>query len=322
VAMRQLRGEASSRLQKIKEAIKEIFSQTEALLNFPEDSIAINIPGIKSRLSVIKVKLDNMLSGSKEAGIFKEGLRCVICGKTNVGKSTLFNRLLKEERVIISRFPGTTRDVIEETIFLRGVALRIYDTAGILEPKDLVEKKAIEKSSLAFQGADVMLLMLDGSRGLTKDDRFILEKVKHAYSTGAAKKAIIIINKADLKQKLNLDNIKGFCPRVVHLSALKNKGIKGLEMAILSFAYKEGLKREDIIFLNQLQQKVLETTRNSIGDALKRLEGGYTIDFVQFELQEALDAIGRLSGAIPSEEILKEIFSRFCMVNECTIDIL
>ncbi|MEI8349590.1 MAG: tRNA uridine-5-carboxymethylaminomethyl(34) synthesis GTPase MnmE [Candidatus Omnitrophota bacterium] len=312
-AMQQLRGEASVRLQEIKETIKELFSHTQALLDFPEDNITLSVSAVTKRLVVVKKKLDAMLQGGTRARILKEGLRCVICGKTNVGKSTLFNRLLNQERVIVSRLPGTTRDVVEETISIRGVPLRIYDTAGILEPKDLVEKKAVEKSSHAFQEADMVLLMLDGSRKLQKADRFLLEKITQAVKADTGKKVIVIINKTDLRQKLVCENLTGACVRLVRVSALRDKGIKSLEKAIVDLVYKEGLKRDDIIFLNQLQRRTLEEANLSIAEALEYLRKSYTIDFVQASLQQAIDAIGRISGAIPNEEILKEIFSRFCI---------
>lgn len=306
LAVRQLKGQLSSKLDKIKSRVHDIFVEAEAYINFPEEDISISLLDIKKKLGAVAKEMDNLLEGSREARILKEGLRCVICGKTNAGKSTLFNRLLKQERVIVSRIHGTTRDVIEETISIRGVPLRIYDTAGILEPKDLVTKKALERTSSAFQEADLVMFMLDASRPLERDDKFLLDKMKD-------KKGVLVINKIDLKKKLKEKDIGNFNGLRVYLSALNNVGIKDLEEAIFKTVYKEGLDRENIIFLNQYQQKYLGDARDRIHEAYHYINEGHTIDFVSLSLKEALNCLGKLTGQVFSEEILEAIFSNFCI---------
>jgi len=312
-ATQQLNGTVSLRLRHMRETLKALLSRLQALLDFPEDAITPDISSLRKKLAATREELSAMLSGTARARILRDGLRCVICGKTNVGKSTLFNRLLNQERVIVSRFPGTTRDVVEETISIRGVTLRMYDTAGILEPKDLIERQAIEKSSRAFQEADMILLMLDGSRALQAADRLLLEKMKRTAETDKDKKIIVIINKIDMRQKLVYKTSAQPHVRVVRVSALRNKGIKDLERAIVELAYTKGINRDDIIFLNHLQRNALKEALLGVNSALTYLKKKYTIDFVQASLQQAIDAIGRLSGIVPNEEILKEIFSRFCI---------
>ncbi|MDP2924633.1 MAG: tRNA uridine-5-carboxymethylaminomethyl(34) synthesis GTPase MnmE [Candidatus Omnitrophota bacterium] len=315
LANAQLKGEASAKIREMKERVKELFIETEALINFPEDGVKIDITKIKDRVKILESKLNALLGGSEEARALKEGLRCVICGKTNVGKSTLFNCLFGQERVIVSKFAGTTRDVIEETINIRGVPLRIYDTAGILTPKDLLAKKAIEKSSQAFNEADLIILVLDGSRPLSKEDLFLFDKVKNVTGkdTLNKKSLIVAINKVDLKQRLRAKDIFSFSGFKVKLSALRNRGIKDLEQAVFKVVYKKGIKKEDMIFLSHYQFQVLKTTKEAVSGARQYLEKEYPIDFVNLALKESLDNLGKISGEVFSQELIENIFSNFCI---------
>ena len=314
LATLQLKGEASLKIKRLKERIKELFVQSESAINFPEAGIGEFSPDLRGKIDKLEKDVNKFIEGSREAEIMREGLKCVICGKTNVGKSTLFNCLLKKERVIVSRFPGTTRDVIEETINIRGVSLRIYDTAGILEPKDLIAKKSLKKSLEIFQECDLVILVVDGSRCLEKEDFFLLDKVK-------GKNVILVINKADLTQRLNLKNVSktfaGNRPRPilagVRMSALNSRGLKGLEKAVYGVVYKRGVERENIIFLSQYQRQILKELGTGLSRIKTFLEEGRTIDFINIELKICLDNLGRISGEVFSEEILESIFSNFCI---------
>jgi len=314
LASSQLRGGATLKIKRLKEEVKELFVQTESAINFPEDDVDISSSNLDKRVSSLIKKVDDFLEGSREAEIMCEGVKCVICGKTNAGKSTLFNCLLKEERVIVSRFSGTTRDVVEESINIRGVPLRIYDTAGILETKDLIAKKALKNTLRIFPECDLVILVFDGSRRLDKDDLFLFEKVKN-------KNVIFVINKADLTQRLNLKKIsKAFAadrprsvPTVVRMSALRGKGLGGLEEAVCRKVYRQGVDRESIVFLSQHQRQILEKLRLSLNQIKVFLKESRPIDFINIELKICLDNLGRLSGEVFSEEILKSIFSQFCI---------
>ncbi len=305
LATGQLRGEASEKIEKLKEEIKQIFIQTESLINFPEDEVSISLD-LGKEMKRLEKKVNDLIEGSNEAKVIHEGLRCVICGKTNAGKSTLFNLLLREERVIVSKLSGTTRDVIEETINIKGVPLRIFDTAGILEPKDLITKKALEKTAKAFDEADLVILLLDVSRRLDKDDLFLLDKAKE-------KNKILVINKMDLAPKLDFKKLKETKAPIVKMSALKVSGLKSLERAIHDNVYKPNLNRENIIFLSQYQQEVLKEISSKIQQALVFLKEDRPLDFINFSLKACLDNIGKLSGETYCEEILDSIFSQFCI---------
>lgn len=306
LASSQLRGDASSKVEQLKKELKDLLVASDSAINFPEDDVDISYLNLGPRVEVLAERVDNLLKGSREAEIICEGFKCVICGKANVGKSTLFNRLLKEERVIVSRLSGTTRDVVQESINIKGVPLRIYDTAGILEPKDLIAKKALKKTLKIFEESDLVILVLDGSRRLDKDDAFLLEKVKN-------KNVIFVINKSDLIQRLDLKKIPAAKGVMVKMSSLKSRDLKSLENAIYKKVYKQGLDRESIVFLSQYQRQILGQLASSLSQIKVFLEESRPIDFINIELKICLDNLGRLSGEVFSEEILKSIFSNFCI---------
>jgi tRNA modification GTPase len=319
IAGKQLRGEVSQKLKKLKNDLTEIFCHTEASINFPEDQAVLLTSSLRQKLKRIEKTVGILLAASQEARIFQEGLRCVICGRTNVGKSTLFNCLLRDERVIVSHIAGTTRDVVQESINVRGIPLRIYDTAGVLEPQDLITKKAIEKTAKAFDDADIVIAVLDGSRPLNKDDIFILNKLRKAvflpqasYSA-TAKKVILVINKSDMPSRLNLDKNMQLLGPCVTISALHNKGIKTLETALTKTVLKTEIKRQDYIFLNQQQRNILAALQSSLIQANQSLAGNYPVDFVHLSLKQMLEDIGMITGEVASQEVLESIFSRFCI---------
>jgi len=306
LASSQLRGRASEKIKKLRQEVKDLFVNTESVINFPDSELDISFSNLDQKIGKIEKVLLGLIQGSDQARVMSEGLRCIICGRSNVGKSTLFNSLLREERVIVSKISGTTRDVIEETINIRGVPLKIYDTAGILEPKDLITRKALEKTRQAFDRADLVILILDSSRRLQKDDLFLLDKIKD-------KNTIIVLNKNDLPSKLDLDKLSKIKAPKVKMCALKSGGLKSLENTVYNKVYKNHVSREDIIFLNHYQRQVLKEAYQNIAQIRKLLSQKYTIDFVNLELKECLSSLGKLSGEVFSEEILESIFSQFCI---------
>ncbi|MBU2102830.1 MAG: tRNA uridine-5-carboxymethylaminomethyl(34) synthesis GTPase MnmE [Candidatus Omnitrophota bacterium] len=307
-AGRQLRGQASTRLAHFKEALRDVFAQTEAALSFPEDHVSIKGAVLEGQVRKLAREARRLLVESDCGRVFQDGIRCVICGKTNAGKSTLFNCLMREERVIVSRIPGTTRDVIEETINIRGVPLRICDTAGILEPRDLLDRKAIEKTSRAFEEADLVIVVLDTTRTLSRDDYIILDKLR----LRPQKKAILVANKSDVGRRLSLDRKFKTLGTPVAVSALRNTGIGQLEKAIVRAVYQGIAQHRDSIFLNQFQRKILRGIRDTL-DTLRSAGAGNSLDFVNFSLRECLDDIGKICGEVFSEDVLESIFSKFCI---------
>lgn len=298
LASAQLKGTVSKEIDVLKEQVKDLSVLAESSLNFPEDD-EYSLKELKAGIKKLSRQMDNLSLRAKEAKVMREGLKCVIVGKANAGKSTLFNRLLREERVIVSRVAGTTRDVIEETISIKGLPLRIYDTAGILEPKDLVSKAALAKTKQIFKEADLVILILDGSKPLNKDDAFLLEKIEKRDS-------IIVINKADLPRKLKHK-------ADLTMSALKSKDLEKLEQAIYTKVHKTGANRQNIIFLSQYQARVLEQVKKETTRMNSFIKQGQPVDFIATSLKYCLENLGKLTGEVLSEEILESIFSKFCI---------
>ncbi len=304
---RQLKGDFSSKLNTIKDLLRNLVYKLEAYINFPDDQIIINLKELRGVLRKTKNTLKRFLEDSRDCRIFREGIQCVICGKANVGKSTLFNCLLKEERAIVTHIPATTRDVVEETINIKGLPVVISDTAGILEPKDFVDKKAIEKSYRKLKEADIVLFVLDTSQNLSKDDFSLWEKIKE-------KNVIFVINKIDLKKGLEIKKLKPSRKPIVRISALKHIGINKLEEAIFKLSYRKSLRTESNQFiLSQWQEDILKRILIKIDEADGLIQKGYSYDFIILPLKESLEEIGKLMGENISEEILKEIFSKFCI---------
>ncbi|RKY33677.1 MAG: tRNA uridine-5-carboxymethylaminomethyl(34) synthesis GTPase MnmE [Candidatus Omnitrophota bacterium] len=306
-ATTHLSGKVSKKIEEIGEKLKNIFSQIEASIQFPEEEIEIPFDEIKRSIRKLKKELEELVKASQEGQLIKEGVKCVICGRANVGKSTLFNRLLQEERVIVTELPGTTRDVIEESINIKGLPLKIADTAGILEPKDLIDKVALEKSLKKIAEADLVLLLLDYSQPLSREDYLLLDKIKD-------KNVILVINKIDLKKGLDLNEVKKFNKPNIKLSALKGEGFSDLEKIIFkNILGRATFSSSDLVFLAQKQKELLSQAFFNLSQSINYCEQGYSLDFVGLLLKEALDNLAKLTGKVVEEEVLREIFSRFCI---------
>ncbi|MCD6539682.1 MAG: tRNA uridine-5-carboxymethylaminomethyl(34) synthesis GTPase MnmE [Candidatus Omnitrophica bacterium] len=306
LGLSQLEGRLSERINQIEEILKKTCSELEAELSFPEDVQIRKDYSLDVQKAIKKVK--DLLKNSEKGRLLKEGAFLVICGKANAGKSSLLNMLLREERVIVTPFAGTTRDVIEKDINIRGLPLKIYDTAGILEPRDLIEKKALEKSYKKIEEADLILLVFDGSQKLTSEDFFLIDKTRE-------KKVIFVINKTDLPLKVEEEILKRYKKPLVKISALFSKGLKNLETKILKVIFKEGLdKKEEEMFLSNKRHIDLLKEALSLLERVKAdLKKGFPSDFLFFNLREALERVSEITGKNISEDILDSIFSKFCI---------
>ncbi len=305
-SFQQLNGQNSKKFTEIKNELKDIFVYSESMINFPEEDISLSKRDIKERINRLIKKVDKLKKGQAQAKLLSQGLRCVICGRANSGKSTLFNRLLNTERVIVSNIPGTTRDVVEETIDIKGVPVKIYDTAGILEPKDFVTEKALEKTNQMFDQADLVVLLFDGSRKMNKDDRFFLNKTKN-------KNTILVVNKSDLNQKLSIDEKVKKNHKFIKMSALRDKDIDRFEKIIKAAVCANESEVKDLIFLNQYQKKELDNLARGLSEVKRYIDKKYTVDFINFSLKDCLDYIGKITGEVYCEEILESVFSNFCI---------
>ncbi len=304
---RQLKGDFSKTILAVKDGLRDISSLLEACINFPDEDITEDLPQIKKGIKKIGAGIKSILNNHSISRALHEGIVCVICGPANVGKSTLFNRILKQERAIITHIAGTTRDAIEETVNIKGLSLRIYDTAGIIETKGIVGKHAVKKSYEKIEKADLVIFMFDASRIVDNKNLSLLEKMKD-------RNMIIVINKTDLPRRIEEERLRSLRKPLVRISALKGSGIDQLEKTVFNAVYRKGMERQDnVVILAKWQAQVLEDVLSHLNEAEKFVNEGFTLDFVSFAIKNALDDLSKLSGERIDEDVLNDIFSNFCI---------
>ncbi len=308
ISIEQLRGALSSQINKIRKVLLDILGLLEANIDFPEEEIShINSKEILQKLNTINNELKDILDTSKQGRIFREGINAVICGKPNVGKSSLLNALLKQERSIVTPLAGTTRDTIEEIIDIKGIPIIIVDTAGIIEPRDLIEKKAIQRSRRYIDSADLVILLFDGSKRLTKEDEALMKRIKR-------KNTLAIINKIDLKQNIEKGRIQRRFNQVINISAKKLKNIDLLESAIANLVYNGKISHSEPIMVSNLRHiEAIKRTQKLIAEALKSLDNRLSLEFVAQDIKDALGHLDDILGKRFSEDLLDKIFSDFCI---------
>jgi tRNA modification GTPase len=289
----------------------EILALYEANIDFPDED---DVSKISKKENIEKIKeiingIDVLITTSEHGKLIRDGINVVIAGKPNVGKSSLLNVLLKEDRAIVTEIPGTTRDIIEETISINGIPVNLSDTAGIRDTKDIIEIEGVKRSKNKLETADLILLVLDGSSKLTKEDFSIINEVKN-------KKIIITINKTDLKCVIKSEDIKGIDAKdCVKISALKETGIDDLRHAISNKVFSGNIQSLDggIVITNLRHKKALENARESLYSCLRAINEDLSEEFISIDLKSALDYLGEIIGKTTSEDILNLIFSRFCI---------
>ena len=311
IANQQLRGWLYREMSELKTKLIGHLALIEAHIDFPEEEIEpISLGEMKKEIEGMIQKLEGWVSSYKEGKIFREGISCAIIGKTNVGKSSLLNVLLKEDRAIVTPIPGTTRDVIEEILNIYGIPLRLIDTAGMRKVIDSIEQEGVRRAKEQVADSDVVLLMLDGSRALDADDREIFEEIR-------GKKKVVVINKKDLPLKLKIEDFRIQFKEdpIVSISCLKNEGIDDLKEAIYTSVVHRGVRAspEHLIVANIRHKTALALARENLSNTLKGLEEGISIEFIAFEIRSALEAIREIVGETATEEVLDRIFEQFCI---------
>ncbi len=311
IATRQLRGALYREMTELKARLIESLALIEAHIDFPEEEIEpIAFGEMKKNLEAIVGQTEEWINSYDEGRIFREGISCAIAGKTNVGKSSLLNVLLKEERAIVTPIPGTTRDVIEEVVNIHGIPVRLMDTAGLRRPADSVEREGVRRAKERVADADFVLIMIDGSRALDADDREMFEEIK-------GKKKVVVINKKDLPLKISAEEVQGLFPKdpVVSISALRNDGIDDVKKAIYASLVCREVRAtpEHLVVANIRHKSALIQMRDNISNAARGLEEGTSLEFIAFEIRSALEALGELVGETATEEVLNRIFEKFCI---------
>jgi tRNA modification GTPase len=309
LSLRNLKGGLKDFVESLRRELIEVLAEIRVELDYP-DEIETNTGEVVTRLERIKEKLTEELKKADAGILLNRGFRMVIVGKPNVGKSTLLNRLLNEDRAIVTDIPGTTRDVISEEIVIRGILFRIVDTAGVRsETNDLVERLGIERTLQEVEKADIVLFVLDASSPLDEEDRKILERIKN-------KRYLVVINKVDVVEKINEEEIKnklGTDRHMVKISALKGEGLEKLEESIYRETQEIFERGSDSLITNLRQKQLLENVKAHLEDAIRSLKEGMPVDMASIDLERALNLLDEVTGRSFREDLLDTIFSNFCV---------
>ncbi len=309
LSLDQLRGDLRDKINSFKKALLDITAHVNVVLDYPEEGIDDPLPvELRDNLEVVYEEATRLIESYDKGKKIKEGIKTVIVGKPNVGKSTLLNSLLREERAIVTHVAGTTRDVIEEVINIKGIPLVLVDTAGIRQTDDIVENIGVEKSKEFIEKADLVLLVLDASRELEDEDREVINQINENH-----KKVIVLLNKIDLERKIDLDEYN--FENIVEISAQKNVGIEDMEEKIYSFIVDEKVEdsSEKLIITNVRHKTALEKTKDAIRNIFETIDMGLPMDLISVDLKEALDSLSEITGEISSEDILDHVFGNFCV---------
>ena len=305
MSLNTLTGETSNLIKDLRSDIVGIISNIEVNIDYPEyeDIEVLTSEKILPEIQKFKEKLEKIIKKSQDSKVIKEGIKVGIIGKPNVGKSSLLNSLLEEEKAIVTNVPGTTRDIVEGTIILDNVILNIIDTAGIRESDDIVEKIGIEKSLTIINEADLVIFILNNNEKITREEKELLEKLKD-------KKKIIVINKIDLENKLD----KSILDNYIEISAKENIGIEKIKDEIKRLFNLGELEASDLTYMSNARSiSLLGKSLNNINDAISEINNNSPIDIVEFHLKEAWNNLGEIIGETYTDELLDELFSRFCL---------
>ncbi|HGZ3597585.1 TPA: tRNA uridine-5-carboxymethylaminomethyl(34) synthesis GTPase MnmE [Staphylococcus aureus] len=311
VAVNQIEGRLSDLIKKQRQSILEILAQVEVNIDYPEydDVEDATTEFLLEQSKEIKQEINRLLDTGAQGKIMREGLSTVIVGKPNVGKSSMLNNLIQDNKAIVTEVAGTTRDVLEEYVNVRGVPLRLVDTAGIRETEDIVEKIGVERSRKALSQADLILFVLNNNEALTQEDYTLYEVVKN-------EDVIVIVNKMDLEQNIDINEVKdmiGDTP-LIQTSMLKQEGIDELEIQIRDLFFGGEVQNQDMTYVsNSRHISLLKQARQTIQDAIDAAESGVPMDMVQIDLTRTWEILGEIIGETASDELIDQLFSQFCL---------
>ncbi|MCY4613094.1 MAG: tRNA uridine-5-carboxymethylaminomethyl(34) synthesis GTPase MnmE [Nitrospira sp.] len=306
-----LRGSLSKEIETFRERLIRVLAHVEAGMDFAEEDITfIQAAEVQQALTDTQRVVEQLIKSYEEGRLIREGIKVAIIGRPNVGKSSLLNALLKLDRAIVSDQPGTTRDVIDESLNVRGIPLRLLDTAGLRQTQDTIEGEGIRRTEDAIAEADVLLLVLDGAEGVTDEDRAV-------FDTYGSQRHLLVMNKMDLPESQAFDAtllpVKDGTA-FVKVSAKTGEGLDHLTSVIQSVCLKEGLEATPSVLVTRLRHKAsLEQAHCSIEEAMRSLERKESGECVALDIRAALDALGEITGAVSTEDILDRIFQDFCI---------
>ena len=306
-----LRGALSKEVDALRERLIRVLAHVEAGMDFAEEDITfIQAAEVQQALTDTQRAVEQLIASYEEGRLIREGIKVAIIGRPNVGKSSLLNALLKLDRAIVSDQPGTTRDVIDESMNVRGIPLRLLDTAGLRQTQDSIEGKGIRRTEDAIAEADALLLVMDGAEGVTDEDRAVFE-------TYGSRRHLLVMNKMDLPESRTFDErplLEGEETSFVKVSAKTGEGLEDLTTVIQSVCLKEGLEATPSVLVTRLRHKAsLEHAHRSLEEAMRSLERKESGECVALDIRAALDALGEITGAVSTEDILDRIFQDFCI---------
>ena len=305
LALNQIEGKVSNLIKDLRQKILEVLAQIEVKIDYPEyeDIEEVTYTDLKENIEIVEKEIKRIIKESENGKIIKEGIKTAIVGRPNVGKSSLLNNLLQEEKAIVTNIAGTTRDIVEGTIIINGVKLDLIDTAGIRKTDDIVESIGVNKSLETINKADLILLVLNNNEELTEYDKEILDNIKE-------KKHIIIINKIDLETKL--EEIKD--NNIVKISALNNKGIEELKNKITEMYNLEEIESKDATYLtNARGLSLLKQAEEVIKEVNRGITNKEPIDMIEIDLKRIWELLGEITGETYQEELINQLFSQFCL---------
>lgn len=310
IALTQLDGNLSNLIKNLRQDILETLAQVEVNIDYPEydDVEELTSKLLVEKAQLVKADIQNLLQTAKQGKILREGLSTAIIGRPNVGKSSLLNYLLQEDKAIVTDVAGTTRDVIEEFVNVRGVPLKLVDTAGIRETEDIVERIGVERSRKALAEADLILLVLNQNEGLTEADKELL-KVTDGM------KRIILLNKTDLEANLNSADLSALTTDLVlPISVQNTQGLTDLEQGIADMFYEGGTAEKDATYVsNNRHIGLLEQAELALSEVVSGIEAGMPVDLVQIDMTRAWDLLGEVIGDSVQDELITQLFSQFCL---------
>ncbi|ENZ6559926.1 tRNA uridine-5-carboxymethylaminomethyl(34) synthesis GTPase MnmE [Enterococcus faecium] len=311
LALNQLDGNLSALIRSLRQEILETLAQVEVNIDYPEydDVEELTTKLLLEKAQMIQQRIQALLATSKQGKVLREGLSTAIIGRPNVGKSSLLNHLLREEKAIVTDIEGTTRDVIEEYVNVRGVPLKLIDTAGIRETEDVVERIGVERSRKALAEADLILLVLNQSEPLTAEDEQLLEAT-------SGLKRIILLNKTDLPAQLEQEKLKKLIENepVFSISVAKNDGLDRLESAISDLFFSGETGERDATYVSNTRHiALLEKASLSLEEVIAGIDAGMPVDLVQIDMTRCWDYLGEVVGDSVQDELITQLFSQFCL---------
>ncbi len=310
VARRQAEGAVSKKIFPLRQQLIELIAHVEVNIDYPEHDVEdVTAELIRSNCRQVREEVNELLQRSNEGKILREGIVTAIVGRPNAGKSSLLNALARENKAIVTDIPGTTRDIVEESVSLSGIPLRLLDTAGIRETEDVVEQIGVERSHGALNDADLILLVLNRHEELHEDERKLLQQLKD-------RSTIIVVNKIDLPERLDTAEIERDYPseRIVYLSAKEGQGIEQLERAVTGMFFSGAVESGDITYVSNTRHiTLLHQTRQSLEDAIQATFEGVPIDLIQIDITASWESLGQILGDAAGDSLLDQIFSQFCL---------